>query len=152
MGRWGGEGWVTCCQPFDPIAALCMWHPLISFSFLSVPAPYQLNQNKNNPIAKDIWGMLRRGRTHRKREWTVKIFKFWGKARYYVSYSERERECVRGGGEGLEGSTGAVYGQCCLYQFRHWKFFLFFKKFYLSCCAGFYLLHTGSSSLTRDWT
>ena len=37
-----------------------------------------------------------RRRTHRKREWTVIIFKFWGKARYYVNYSERESACVVG--------------------------------------------------------
>ena len=79
--------------------------------------------------------MLGRGRTHRKREWTVKIFKFWGKARYYVNYSERERECVCGGGEGREGSTGAVYGQCCLYKFRHWKFF--FLNFIYLAVLGF---------------
>ena len=46
-------GWIGSCvaSPFDPIATLCMWHPLISFSFLSAPAPYQLDQNKNNTIA-----------------------------------------------------------------------------------------------------
>ena len=132
------EGWVTCCQPFDPIATLCMWHALISFSFLSAPAPYQLNQNKNNPIAilktyEECWGEeghIEKGNRQLK-------FLNSGAKLDIMSTIQRERECVCGGGGGREGSTGAVYGQCCLYKFRHWKFFLFLQKFIYLAVLGF---------------
>ena len=129
------EGWVTCSQPFDPIATLCMWHALISFSFLSAPAPYQLNQNKNNPIAilktyEECWGEeghIEKGNGQLK-------FLNSGAKLDIMSTIQRERECVCGGGGGRGGAQELFMDSAVCISSGIGSSFYFYKSLFILLC------------------